>query len=40
MAERLYQPLQLGNVTLKHKMVMAPLTRFVSHVKSFQDEGS
>ncbi|TKA28419.1 hypothetical protein B0A50_03886 [Salinomyces thailandicus] len=27
-AERLFQPLQLGHCELKHRMVMAPLTRF------------
>lgn len=27
-ADRLFKPLRLGNVDLKHRMVMAPLTRF------------
>ena len=27
-AERLFQPLRLGHLDLKHRMIMAPLTRF------------
>ena len=28
MSSRLFQPLQVGDITLQHRVVMAPLTRF------------